>query len=402
MNNQKFKISAILMIVFSALSFNPSFGQRDDGIRVRFNGFGDVTAGGVFGGNVDQSKYDLFRQYGEDPYPKGTHRGVGLQGLDFVNTVFLNDNFTVQSEVNLQVPRGGTGGPELDVERMYVDYRLNDKFGMQAGLIFTPIGFINRNLYSRAWLMNSVHMFRFVEEESGFVPNHFIGVTAYGTFGLNDRHSLKYIVGAGNARPASPTDNIYARNTNGQQITGLLEWIIQGPKDFRIGISGFTNKIDTYGGLNNFGDEVSTDPVDNNNITITESGFVPYVHYSGKIFEVLAEYNYIQYSGGGIAKSNISSLVAEVAFNAKINDKRFAPYIRYDYIKMPANNGPYVGLRDLGNGNFGKVYEADLSAVMLGISYDVSSFNRIKLEYARYFDGPYKENAIVLQTAFGF
>ena len=401
MKRTKFNLMgrALFFLLAICLGVGKTQAQRDDGIRVRFNGFGDVTAGGVFGNRVDTAKYNAFKAFGEDPYPKGTHRGVGLQGLDFVNTVFLNDNFTVQSEVNLQVPRGGTGGPELDVERMYVDYRMNDKFGMQAGLIFTPIGFINRNLYSRAWLMNSVHMFRFIEEESAFAPNHFIGVTAYGTFGLSEKNSLKYIVGVGNARAATPPDNIYARNSSGQQLTGLLEWIIQGPKDFRIGMSGFTNKIATYKGLDNFGDVVASIPA--NEVMLTESGINPYVHYSGNKFELLAEYTKIFYSGKGVTKSNISALVAELAFNAKVNEKRLAPYIRYDFIKMPSQNGPYVGLRDLG-GSFTKVYEADLEVLYVGICYDVSSFNRLKLEYGRYFAGPYQQNALVLQTAFGF
>jgi hypothetical protein len=381
-------------------STNLSVAQRDDGIRIRFNGFGDITAGGVSGKAASFKADTLFSKYGEDPYPKGTHKGVGLQGLDFVNTVFLNDNFTIQSEVNLQVPRGGTSGPELDVERMYADYKLNDKFNLQAGLIFTPIGFINRNLYSRAWLMNSVHMFRFVEEESGYVPNHFTGVTAYGTFMVSDKHSVKYIVGLGNARAKTPTENIYARNNGGQQVTGLLEWIIQGPKDFRIGLSGFTNKVNTYTGFTKIGEILPISSL--TSITFTESGFNPYIHYSGKRFDLLSEYTGIFYSGNGIKNSSISSLVTELALNFSVNEKRLAPYVRYDLIKLPSDQGPYVGLRNFGGGMIGKMYTPNLSALMLGVCYDVSSFNRIKLEYARYFDGPFKQNAIVLQTAFGF
>ncbi len=389
----------LLGIAFLFLSFS-AFSQREDGIKIRFNGFGDITAGHTFGNPVSKTSDSLFKAFGEDKVPKGTHQGIGLQGLDLVNTVFLNDNFTVQSEVNLQVPRGGSSGPELDIERMYVDYKLSNKFGFQGGLLFTPIGFINRNLYSRAWLMNSVHMFRFVEEESGYVPNHFLGVTGYGVFELNDRHSVKYILGLGNARGPAPTDNIYARNYTGYQATGLLEWIIQGPKDFRIGLSGFTNEVPTYRGLDKFGASIVA--ADSMKIYIQETGLNPYVHYSGKLFELLAEYHYITYSGKSISNTGISALVVELALNTKVNEKRLAPYIRYDFIQTPTNNGPYVGIRDNGNGTFSKIYEPDLSIAMAGIAYDVSSFNRIKLEYARYFTGPYKQNAIVFQTAFGF
>jgi hypothetical protein len=73
------------------------FAQREDGVRIRFNGFGDITAGTTFGVPVDKVADSLFRNHGEDPYPKGTHRGLGTQGLDLVNTVFLNDNLTIGS-----------------------------------------------------------------------------------------------------------------------------------------------------------------------------------------------------------------------------------------------------------------------------------------------------------------
>ena len=315
--------------------------------------------------------------------------------------MFLNENLTVQSEVNLQVPRGGTGGPDLDVERLYMDYKVSNKLGVQAGLIFTPIGFINRNLYSRAWLMNSVNMFRIVEEEYGIVPNHFIGLSVYGTFNLNDKHSLKYIAGFGNARGPAAPENIYARNFEGYQATGLLEWIIQGPKDLRIGLSGFSNEIPTYRGLNNYGNTIVAH--DSLKIFMNETGINPYIHYSGKLFEFLAEYHWITYVGKSIAGAPVTqSLVAELAINTKINEKRFAPYIRYDYIQTPTNNGPYLGIRDLGGGTFSKFYESDLSVMMAGVCYDLSSFNRLKLEYSRYFNGPFKQNAIVIQTSFGF
>jgi hypothetical protein len=390
-----------LLAIFLLLASHLLFAQREDGVRIRFNGFGDVTAGSTFGKPAQASEHALFKAFGEDPAPKGTHQGVGLQGMDFVNTVFLNDYFTVQSEINLQVPRGGTGGPELDIERMYVDYKTSDKIGFQAGLIFTPVGFINRNLYSRAWLMNSVHMFRLVEEENGFVPNHFIGVTSYGVLNISDGNSLKYIVGLGNGRTKAPNENIYARSFKGYQLTGLLEWIIEGPKDLRIGMSGFFNETHTIKGVKSYG--VNFFDTDSTQLMIYETGFVPYVHYAGRYFEFLAEYHGNVYHDKDFTSSEtLNGLVAELAYVTKFKEKRLAPYVRYDYIQMPSYGGSYIGNRDLGGGTFTKVYEPDLNSLMLGVCYDISSFNRLKIEYATYFTGPYTQHAIVAQTAFGF
>lgn len=393
----------ILILASIGLSFH-SFAQREDGVRMRFNGFGDITAGTTFGSPLDKTADSLFKQFGEDPYPKGTNRGVGLQGLDLVNTVFINDNLTVQSEVNLQVPRGGTTGPSLDVERLYMDYKVNDKLGFQVGLMFTPIGFINRNLYSRAWLMNSVHMFRLVEEESGYVPNHIIGANTYGTFQLSDDLSIKYIVGLGNSRGKTAVESIYARNYDGYQATGLLELIVQGPKDLRIGISGYSNKVPTYRGLSNYGNTIQMH--DSLRIDLQESGFNPYIHYYGRRFEFTGEYHLINYAGAMDKESPASSFfqgaIVELAYNGKFKEKRLAPYVRYDVILNSANNGPYHGIRDAGNNTLVKKYESDLSSVMVGLCYDLFAFNRIKIEYAYYMNGPFQPHAIVFQTAFGF
>lgn len=388
----KYLLNAALLLGFYLI-------HAQDDIRVRFNGFGDITLGHNFGGAAEKAADTLFQQFGEDPYPKGTNQGIGLQGLDLVNTVFIHENITIQSEINLQVPRGNTGGPELDVERMYMDYKVSDKLGLQGGLFFTPIGFINRNLYSRAWLMNSVHLFRSVEEETGYVPNHFIGINAYGTFNLSEKFSIKYITGLGNARGEAPVDNLYARSFDGYQLTGLLEGIIQGPKDLRIGVSGYVNEHPTYKGLDQYGAIVAA--VDSNRYFMQETGFIPYIHYSGKRFELLAEYTLGTYSASGKI-SNTNMLVAEIAINTYVNEKRLAPYIRYDYIRTPTYGGPYIGNRDLGSGFYGKVYEPNLSSLMAGICYDLTSFNRIKLEYGTHFVGPFIKNSIVFQTAFGF
>ncbi len=395
----------ILILLLLSVGFNlQTFAQREDGVRMRFNGFGDITAGTTLGTPLDKTADSLFKQFGEDPYPKGTNKGIGVQGLDLVNTVFINDNLTVQSEVNLQVPRGGTTGPSLDVERLYMDYKVSDKLGFQAGLMFTPIGFINRNLYSRAWLMNSVHMFRLVEEESGMVPNHFVGANTYGTFQLSEALSMKYIVGLGNARGKTPDASIYARNEDGYQATGLLEFIIQGPKDLRVGLSGYSNKIPTYRGLSNYGNTIQMD--DSMAVNIQETGFNPYVHYYGRRFEFTGEYHSIYYAGakdiGQPSSTFFQGAIVELAYNGKFKEKRLAPYVRYDMIINAKNSGIYHGTRSAGNNTLVKKYESDLSSVMVGLCYDLFAFNRIKIEYAYYLNGPFQPHAIVFQTAFGF
>lgn len=65
----KWKIAVAVLTMHSLLSM----GQRADGVRIRFNGFGDSTAGHTFGGPVSSKEYDNFKKFGEDPYLKGVH-----------------------------------------------------------------------------------------------------------------------------------------------------------------------------------------------------------------------------------------------------------------------------------------------------------------------------------------
>ena len=115
----------------------------------------------------------------------------------------MTDDVTFLGEVNLQTGRGGSSDLELDVERFFVNYRVDPRFNVQAGLFFTPIGYNNRFLYARAWLMNSIQVPDFFEEELNLFPTHSIGVTAHGEFAAEGRPPHR-VCRVGLQRPAAP------------------------------------------------------------------------------------------------------------------------------------------------------------------------------------------------------
>jgi hypothetical protein len=379
----------------------PVFG----GLNIKFNAFGDIIYGKTFGKSANQAATNLYDKFNPGGYPTGMHNGFTMHGIDFLNTVTLKDHFKVQTEVNIEGSRGADGGAfEVEMERSFMEYKFTEAFGLQAGLMFTPIGYINRNLYSRAWMMNSIRFYQSVETDAGLIPNHFVGVTAFGNFNFADGTGLNYIVGYGNGRPRNPAKGTFNLEEKGYQTTALIELTPASVSEIRIGLSGFNNEVH-INKVTGLGDIVNITDSGPTAMVINELGFNPYLLYKGKLAQILVEYQYVYNlvkKGDYPSKTGINSLSAELALNFYAKKNRIAPYIRYDYILMPKDEGPYYSLRSISETQMTKVYTPDFNAVMVGICYDVSSFYRFKLEYIHHFDGPYLQNGVFVQWAFGF
>ena len=176
-----------------------------------------------------------------------TNRGFGLTGTDFVVLADMTDNATFLGEINLQTGRGGSSDLELDVERFFVNYRIDPRFNVQAGLFFTPIGYNNRFLYARAWLMNSIQVPDFFEEELNLFPTHSIGVAAHGAVRLRataiaSPTSCRRPTAVRTRRTAPSTP---ATTPPTRRSPVCVEWLIPGFKDSRVGVSGWFGNIDS-------------------------------------------------------------------------------------------------------------------------------------------------------------
>ncbi len=400
----KFVCALLLLILVSPATLVNA--QSDGGVRIKFNGFGDIIGGVPFGMPANANSATLFNKYGDYEYPYELRRGVVLHGLDLLTSVYLTDNIKMQAEVNLEGDIG-SGKDEIGVEvdRFFIDYTISDHFGMQAGLMYTPIGYINRNLYSRAWLQNAANFYQAVEQDAGLIQSHFVGGTAYGNYKITDNNGISYILGLGMPRPSSPTQPIYYFGQLGYQATALVEFhTIKGESDLKIGLSGYTDQIHTFN-IPNYGQIVDITSPLASPMLLQETGFDPYVVLKSKLFDVIVEDDYVLMNvlkGDYPRTTTMNYLSAEVAFNGRLKGKRFAPYVRYDVISLPSDTGPYYGLRAIDNSHFTKDYSPDMKTLMVGIAYDIAAFNRIKLEYIHNFDGPFMSDGVFVQTAFGF
>ena len=368
---------------------------------LRFSGFGDFVFGAVGGGKVDPAAAREFETFGSDPDPVNTNRGFGVTGTDFVILADMTEAMTFLGEINFQTGRGGSSDIEVDVERFFVNYQIDPRFNLQGGLFFTPIGYNNRFLYARAWLMNSIQVPDFFEEELNLFPTHSIGVAAHGEFALRNGHRLAYIVSAANGRPHTPDSAVYARDyTTNKEITGLVEWLIPGFRDSRVGVSGWFGNIDSVrvGGL---GEVVTAATAER--LTLRERGVDAYLIVNHRWFGINAEYvrsNQNERTGS----QNGSAYITQggmIEASVRLAQGKLHPYVRFDRTTLPDDGGPYLSLREV-DGGYTRVYVPEFKAAMTGAAFDVNQHLRVKAEYIRHLAGPRQRHGAAFQMAFGF
>jgi hypothetical protein len=367
--------------------------------NLRFSGFGDFVFGANGGGKADGTAAERFGTFGADVDPVNTNRGFGLTGTDFVVLADMTDNATFLGEINLQTGRGGSSDLELDVERFFVNYRIDPRFNVQAGLFFTPIGYNNRFLYARAWLMNSIQVPDFFEEELNLFPTHSIGVAAHGQFAFANGHRLAYVVSAANGRPHTPDSAVYARDySSNKETTGLLEWLIPGFKDSRVGVSGWFGNIDSVR-VPGLGEVV--DAADADALRLEERGLDVYVVINNRRFSVNAEFVRATQTDRLVARDTDVTSGGLIEVSAHLRDGKLHPYVRFDRTSLPEDGGPYLSLRET-DGGFTRVYVPEFKAGMTGIAYDVNQHMRVKGEYIHHLAGPRDRHGVAGQLAFGF
>jgi len=344
----------------------------------------------------------MFDQFGGgEAHPKNTARGFGVTGTDFVVIADMDENFTFLGELNLQTLRGGSDEIEVDVERFFIDYRINSKLSLQAGLFFTPIGYNNRFLYARAWLMNSIQVPDFYEEELNLVPTHSIGVMAHGQFRLPSRHKLGYIVSVANGRAGTPDGAIYARDpSDSKEFTGLVEWLIPGYKESRVGVSGWTGRVESAY-VPAIGDVV--DGATAADLELKEHGIDLYAVINRRGWTLNAEmvHSWQKDVLGNTGTDTYEMSAGMVEFALHTRGGRLHPFVRYDRTNLPTDGGPYLSLRADGD-EFTRIFVPEFEAFLTGAAYDLTNHLRVKIEYIRHLNGPRRKHALSAQAAFGF
>jgi hypothetical protein len=320
---------------------------------MKFNGFTDV-------------QYHVSNRKGE----KNT---FALGQFDLSITSRLSEKLSMLAELNFEANDRNQFG--VDLERMLLQYKMNDHFKLDVGRYHTAIGFYNTAYHHGSWFQTAIDrpfVFAF-EDEGGILPLHNVGLSMSGQI-PSGRLGLRYIAEIGNGRTSrspsnEPVQDVIDENNGKAFNLGLIarpDWL----PGLQAGISVYRDRLEPEG-LPKIGQTI----------------MAVHLVYLGRTFELLNEGIVVRHAIAGTQiPSNTTSFYTQVA--RKFGN--FQPYVRYQYVNAPANEPIF---KDVGRRN----------GPSLGLRYDLSEFAAFKVQYDREqrrgFSGV---NKLGMQLAFTF
>lgn len=148
------------------------------------------------------------RGFGDFGLYAGNQRGqttsFSLGETNLFITSNLSERFRFLTELVFEVHQNNAF--EEDLERILLEYSLNDYFKLSAGRYHTAIGYYNTAFHQAAWFQTATerpYIFEY-EHEGGILPIHTVGVEASGQI-PSGKLGLHYVAEVGNGRSSDPT-----------------------------------------------------------------------------------------------------------------------------------------------------------------------------------------------------
>ena len=331
----------------------PMLEQRmDTRTLMQIRGFGDITL------------------HGSDAH--GTHTAFSLGQLNLFVTSDMSEKFRLLSEIVFEADPTNTVG--VDVERLLLQYSLNDYFNLSVGRYHTDIGYYNTAYHHSAWLQTAVGrplLFQF-EDNGGILPIHNVGASLSGAI-PSGKLGLHYVAEVGNGRASSSpqaeaVQNVVDEN-NGKAVNFALFARPTAVPGLQVGFSAYHDSLHPIGIP-----------------TIGEAIFDAYGILQRPSFEWLNEALLIRHAvqGGHVFDTPGFYTQVSKAFG------QYRPYFRYQYINESPQEPmfPFIGLQH---------------GPSLGLRYDASEEVALKLQYDRtMFRQQPSVNGLTLQFAFTF
>src|ERR1700756_5060219 len=296
---------------------------------LNIRGFGDF---GLYGGNQ-----------------KGQTTSFSIGQTDLFITSNLSERFKFLTELVFEVHQDNAFRAVL--ERVLLDYSLNDYFNLSVGRYHTAIGYYNTAYHNATWFQTATErpfIFQY-EDEGGIMPIHMVGLEASGQM-PSGRWGLHYVAEVGNGRTsdplAEPVQNYV--DENGHKAVNLAVFA----------------RPDTIPGLqvgfSAYKDVISLPSSPKINETITDA----YVVLTRPKFEWLNEALMIRHASAG------EHVYETPAFYSQISERfgLYRPYFRYQYVNASSHEPvfPQVGLR---------------TGPSVGMRFDATESVAFKLQY---------------------
>jgi hypothetical protein len=358
-------LTALLLPVRLAAQSHDHEGSAPDetGPRFSLRGFADVDFSGVGGAS----------QPGE---PK-ERSAFAFGQFDLYMVSRLTDKIRFLGETVFELDENQEA--VVDVERLQIGYHWSDAFHLTAGRGHTALGYWNEAYHHGKLLQPTVERpeaLKF-EDDGGVLPVHFVGLEAGGrrAFGAWDLSYVAFVAnGRGTAMPV--IQGAFDANSN-KAVGGKLSLSREGKHGFSLGPSIYHDVIPADPGQPDRGFEIRE--------TIVGAHLV----YRSARVDVFSEYFHISHEGRETETAQHFSHDAAYAVGV-LHFGSWSPYAGIDWLDLDAADPFYP-----------PPY-ASVTRVLLGVRWDIVTFNCLKLEYGRS-DRPWGvEHAVVLQSAFTF
>jgi len=241
----------------------------------------------------------------------------------------------------------------FEIERAIVRYDFADFFKLSVGRYHTPISYWNTAYHHGLWLQTSVARPELIRIGGIFLPVHFVGVLAEGTFPASGL-GLSYEAGIGNGRGeiiSRPGDAGDA-NRRPAGVFGVSlrpEAIAQG---LEIGASAYIDRITTE--------------------TVAADELIGSVHavWQGSGPELIAEYVHVQHDVEGDAERTSNGFYVQAGHRLPGRLASLIPYARFERLFVDEADATFASLED---------YDAMIG----GIRWDFETLAALKLEGRR-------------------
>lgn len=412
-----------VMVLLTILGVSNAVAQNE---RVTITGYGELNYISTFGTSPDEHAAELYEEFGLIKEYAEPRNDILFPGIGLVFSADLQEEkLTFLSEINYRTKFDRI---ELGIERCYLNYFVDNRLQIQTGIYSAPIGSLNVYERNHGYLSNSIRVRDMVNLDYGLIPTRILGVKVHGGFELSEVAGLNYVFSLGSGRGLTPTQSpyeidLFEEKESSLSLSGGLELdMLIGDGELNLGISGYVVPKLTTVYLSELGMEANISDLEEllegeeeNGIIeeeddievmqMREYGIAPYLRYNCQKFEFYAELHSTVMTGlEGEVKNeayHYTGFSTEMAYKMKVLNKKFVPYVRYDYTKLPEQGGYYYGLRS-SDEQMKRYLLSDNGVLMLGASWSVFTFNKLKLEYNYVMDGPQPAHAIMFQTAFVF
>jgi hypothetical protein len=331
---------------------------------------GDSSTGEGYGGLKILGFGDIHFTAGDQ---KGTHNSFALGQTDLFITSQLNDKTSVLNE-NVIEP-GTDNAFAFSIERLIIQYQINNIFDVGVGRYHTSIGYYNTAYHHGTWLQTTVGKpFMFGKTPNGgILPTHNVGMTLRARV-PNNKLGLQAILEVGNGRTShnrtdEPVQNRIDEN-NGKAVNLAITAKPDSMPGLQAGLSFYHDRLEPTG----------VAPID-------QWIYSGHLVYQNPNFEWLNEALVLRHTPKGAGKTFDTP-----GFYTQVS-KQFGktrPYFRYEAVNAP-NGDPIHGDVGLRHGP------------SLGVRYDLTDMSAFKLQWDRLWrHGIGTTNLLTLQTDFTF